>query len=151
MKTPVEIGNLIQICIIVKDIEKTLASWCDTFNVPMPKINVMEPCDVPGVTYRGKPAHYGRKLAVIRVPDQNYVFEFIQPTGGESSFQEFLDKHGEGVHHLGYAMGEKRDAIVSELYEKGFAERHFGAGVGNSWTHVDTEEALGVNLNIKIK
>ena len=64
-------------------------------------------------------------------------------------FQEFLDKHGEGVHHLGFDVGGQRDAIVEALVGKGCPLRLVGPE--KSWTIVDTEDRLGVNLNIKPK
>ena len=48
-------------------------------------------------------------------------------------------------------MGERRDAIVGELEQMGYALRPVGYSPGSSWTIVDTEDDLGVNLNIKPK
>ena len=67
------------------------------------------------------------------------------------TFREFLDKHGNGVHHLGFQVGDKRDAIVGELSDMGYDLRTVGYYPGSSWTIVDTEDDLGVNLNIKPK
>jgi hypothetical protein len=117
----------------------------------MPEIRVSEPGPRDGTTYRGKPANYGLKLAVIDAKDRGFIIELHQPTGGDSTFQEFLDKHGEGVHHLGFEVGDKRDAIIGELEGKGYKMRTIGIYPGSSWTIVDSEDKLGVNLNIKPK
>lgn len=77
------------------------------------------------------------------------MIELHQPVGGESSFQEFLDKHGNGIHHIGFEVGDKRDAIVNELAEEGYGMRTVGYYPGSSWTIIDSEDDLGVNLNIK--
>ena len=68
-----------------------------------------------------------------------------------STFREFLDKHGNGVHHIGFEVGDRRAAIVGELADMGYDLRTVGIYPGSSWTIVDTEEDLGVNLNIKPK
>jgi hypothetical protein len=151
MKNPVDFNGFIQIAIIVKDIEKAAKAWCDIFNVPMPEIRVQEPGKREGTVYRGKDAEYGLKLAVIEAKDRGFVIELHEPTGGNSTFQEFLDKHGQGVHHVGFQVGSKRDAIIGELEEKGFDMRTIGIYPGSSWTIVDSEDELGVNLNIKPK
>ncbi|GHU72144.1 lactoylglutathione lyase [Spirochaetia bacterium] len=151
MKTPVDFNGFIQVAIIVKDIEKAAKEWCDLFDAPMPNIRVQEPGPRDGTTYRGKPANYGLKLAVIDARDKGFVIELHEPTGGDSTFQEFLDKHGEGVHHLGFEVGDKRDAIIGELEGKGYKMRQIGFYPGSSWTIVDSEDKLGVNLNIKPK
>jgi hypothetical protein len=144
MKNPVDFKGFIQIAIVVKDIEKSAKAWADFFNVPVPEIQVQEKAP-EGLLNRGKQADFKRKKAVISAGA--WAIELFQPTGGESTFQEFLDKHGEGVHYLGFNAGEKRDAVVNELEEKGHALRILGPN--KLWTVVDTEEALGVCLNIK--
>jgi hypothetical protein len=147
MKNAVDFKGFIQIAIIVKDIEKAARAWADLFNVPVPEIRESSAGPDTDVTYRGKKAAYGLKLAVIKAG--NWVVELHEPTGGDSTFQEFLDKHGQGVHHLGFEVGEKRDAIIGELEDDGYKMRTIGIYPGSSWTIVDSEDALGVNLNIK--
>jgi hypothetical protein len=146
MKNPIDLKGFIQIAIVVRDIEKSAKAWADFFNVPIPEIQVQEKAPI-GLFNRGKPADFKRKKAVISAG--TWVIELFQPTGGESTFQEFLDKHGEGVHYLGFNAGGKRDAVVEELEQNGHALRILGPD--KLWTVVDTEDALGVCLNIKPK
>ena len=81
-----------------------------------------------------------------------WVLELHQADAKDSSFREFYDKHGNGVHHIGFEVGEDRDEVIRELQGMGFnTERTFGAYTGSSWTIVDSEDVLGVNLNIKPK
>jgi len=54
------------------------------------------------------------------------------------------------VHHLGFEVGDKRDDIILEMAADGYdSNRTLGIYPGSSWTIVDTEDKLGVNLNIK--
>lgn len=79
-----------------------------------------------------------------------WVLELHQPCGGLSSFQDHLDKHGNGVHHIGFRVGDERDAMVEELKAEGIdAERTVGINPGRTWTIVDFEDILGVNINLK--
>ena len=79
-----------------------------------------------------------------------FVLELHQPVSGDSTFREFLDRHGNGVHHIGFEAGSDRDAVIEHLAGIGFdTNRTLGIYPGSSWTIVDTEDALGVNLNIK--
>ncbi|MCC2314325.1 VOC family protein [Cellulomonas xiejunii] len=148
MKHPVTLGGLIQVAIVVEDMDKALDHWCELFAIERPEVRVM---GLPNAdeTYRGEQASYGMQLAVIEVPGQPVVIELMEPDDNPSTFREFLDKHGEGVHHLGFAVGDARDAVVGELAGRGHALRVEAFYPGGSWTVVDTEDVLGVNLNIK--
>lgn len=49
-------------------------------------------------------------------------------------------------------MGDARDEVIRELKGMGIdTNRTIGVYPGSSWTIVDSEELLGVNLNIKPK
>ncbi|MDR0876592.1 MAG: VOC family protein [Treponema sp.] len=151
MQNAIDFNGFIQVAIIVRDIEKAAKEWCELFDAPMPKIREYNATADNDITYRGKKAIYGLKLASIDARDRGFIIELHEPTGGESTFQEFLDKHGQGVHHLGFEAGGRRDAIIGELEEKGYEMRTIGLYPGSSWTIVDSEDKLGVNLNIKPK
>lgn len=149
MKETIGFEGFIQIALVVEDIEKAARAWSELFGVPVPPIRDTPPIPDPDQTYRGRPACYGLKLAVIEAGA--FVIELHEPDHNESTFREFLDRHGNGVHHLGFCVGERRDAVVSELEELGYALRTVGYYPGSSWTIVDSEDTLGVNLNIKPK
>jgi catechol 2,3-dioxygenase-like lactoylglutathione lyase family enzyme len=149
VQNPVPLNGLIQIALVVEDIEKALDAWCELFDVPRPEVRVTEAVPNPDETYRGEVAAYSLKLAVIDVSDRGFVIEVQEPDHNPSTFREFLTKHGEGVHHLGFQVGDARDAVVGSLEDAGYALRTVGFYPGGSWTIVDTEGALGVNLNIK--
>jgi len=147
MENPIDFDGFIQVCLVVEDIKKSAEAWAKLFNVPIPAISVDPPKENPDLTYRGKPAFYGIKMAVISAGP--FVVELIEPDDNPSTFREFLNKHGAGVHHLGFEVGERRDAIIAELEASGFDMRTVGYYPGSSWTVVDSEALLGVNLNIK--
>lgn len=147
MNQPINLDGFIQIAIVVEDIDKAAKAWANLFNIPVPAIRETPPTNNPQLTYRGKPTFYGQKMAVIRCG--SFVIELLEPDKNDSTFREFLDKHGNGVHHLGFEVGERRDAIIGELEDQGYAMRTIGFYPGSSWTIVDSEDDLGVNLNIK--
>ena len=147
MKNPIDPKGFIQINIVVADIEKAAQKWADLLNIPVPAIHTNHLEGNENYTYRGKPVSCDLKVCNIEMP--GFVIELHQPAGGESSFQEVLDKHGNGVHHLGFEVGDRRDAIIGELEDEGYTMRTVGYYPGSSWTIVDSEDSLGVNLNIK--
>jgi hypothetical protein len=149
MKNTIDLKGFIQVALVVKDIERTAKKWAELFNVPMPEIKVTEAKPDPHVMYRGRQACYGLKFAVIEVKDRGFALELHEAGEGNSTFKEFIDKHGNGVHHLGFCVGERRDMVIGELEEMGYTMRQIGMYPDGSWTIVDSEDDLGINLNIK--
>ena len=148
MKNKIGLDGFIQIALVVENIEEVAKKWADLFGVPVPAIEIHEPSDDQTLTYRGKPADY--KIKFVAIQANGFDIELMEHIEGESTFKEFFDKHGQGVHHLGFEVGNRRDAIVDELEkEKSYNLRTVGVYPGSSWTVVDTEDDLGVNLNIK--
>ncbi len=123
MKTPINKNGFIQINIVVKDIEKAARKWADLLGIPMPEIRKghLEGSKDYKYEYRGEAV--SADLLVCNIDMGGFVLELHQPVGGPSSFQEFLDTHGNGVHHIGFEVGDKRDEIISELIEEGYQMR----------------------------
>ena len=141
-------NGFIQICIVVKDIALAAEKWAQVFGVEKPEIRKTRLEGGDNYTYRGKPVSCELLVAIIQM--NGFVLELHQPVGGDSTFREFLDRHGNGVHHIGFETGGDRDEVIEHLSEIGFdTNRTLGIYPGSSWTIVDTEEALGINLNIK--
>lgn len=148
MQKPIKKEGFIQINIVVADIEKAAEKWAEILGIEKPEIYTNHLEGNEHYTYRGEPVSCDLKVANIDMG--NFVLELHQPVGGPSSFQEFLDKHGNGVHHIGFEVGSDRDRVIEDLAAAGFdTNRTLGIYPGSSWTIVDGEDTLGVNLNIK--
>lgn len=151
MENPLELDKFIQIAIIVEDIDLAAREWAELLNVPVPEVKVHQTVDTtdPNLMYYGKNYKYGLKLASIMAP-QGFIIELHQIIDDNpSTYNEFIKEHGYGVHHLGFAVGDRRDAVVNELIDRGYTKRVEHFYPGGSWTIIDAEQSLGVNLNIK--
>ena len=148
MNTPVNKNGFIQINIVVSDIETAAKKWAELLGNEVPENRNKHLEGNENYKYRGKPISCDLKVCNIEM--NGFVIELHEPVGGESSFQEFLDKHGNGVHHIGFEVGDKRDEIIEGLKAAGYdTDRTVGIYPGSSWTIVDSEDTLGINLNIK--
>ena len=148
MQTHVNKNGFIQINIVVRDIEAAAAGWAELLGIEKPQIIERHLEGGENYTYRGQPVSCDLKVCDIDMG--GFVIELHQPCGGPSSFQEYLDRHGNGVHHIGFEVGDDRDRVVAELSADGYdVNRTLGIYPGSSWTIVDSEDRLGVNLNIK--
>jgi hypothetical protein len=152
LATPLKKDQFIQVNIIVNDIHKAAKAWAALLGVPEPEIwvNHLQSNGENPYTYRGQDIPCDLQMCVIDMG--SWVLELHQVDKTPSTFREFVNKHGQGVHHLGFEVGDARDEVIRELKEMGFdTERTIGVYPGSSWTIVDSEDVLGVNLNIKPK
>ena len=63
--------------------------------------------EVTGTTVNGEPRR--TRTASWRFFDlENIQLELIQPNGVKSTWQDFLDEHGEGIHHIAFPVKEYR-------------------------------------------
>ncbi len=60
--------------------------------------------------------YQGMKIAFIPIGDSSV--ELLQDVSGASAIKKFLDKNGEGIHHIAYEVDDINQAI-SELKAKG--------------------------------
>ena len=111
--------NLIsQIGFIVKDVEKSKQKWAAFLGVPVPPtINAGE-YEVTQTRYKGNSAPKASCLMAFFSVGPNLQLELIQPNGEKSTWQDFLDEHGEGIHHIAFQV-KGMDAIIKNCEETG--------------------------------
>jgi methylmalonyl-CoA/ethylmalonyl-CoA epimerase len=76
------------------------------------------------------------------------IWESMEPIDGPTILQEFLDEHGEGIHHVAFdcadALWESRLAVFAS---RGFQLTQSGRFVGeNRFAFFDTERATGTTF-----
>ncbi len=93
--------------VIVKDMDNTIA-YLEAIGIgPFGPMGDKKWVDIPFKgELHGKPAEWKVKISSTKVGDTE--IELLQPSGGESALQEFLDEHGEGVHHIAYLSDDVR-------------------------------------------
>ena len=92
------LGNVIQVCIVTRDHRRTLQGFVNAGIGPW-TIRTVDSADLK-VSYRGTMVDVAVKLCLAN--SQNMNWEVIEPVRGQSIYTEFLDQHGEGVHHLAF-------------------------------------------------
>jgi len=95
---------VIQIGLIVKNVEKTKKKWADFFGVPVPPTIQAGDYEITQTKYKGKPAPKAGCLMAFFDAGPNMQLELIQPNGEKSTWQDFLDKKGEGIHHIAFLV-----------------------------------------------
>ena len=131
-----------QIGIVVRDIEKTAKAWASLFGFPVPSIRNA----YPHINYKGKPVETKARLCAFSMGA--VTLELIQPDETETSWKQFLDEKGEGVHFLGLMVPDLPEALKT-LEENGITRRHFGGAQWGSYSLMESEAALGATLSVK--
>ena len=101
-----------QIGILVNDIEKASQSYADLFGVENPGFVVTNVYDKARTEFKGKPTKVRSKLTFFRV-GANLSIELIESDNELSTWRESLDKNGEGVHHIAFAINGMKDKILN--------------------------------------
>jgi catechol 2,3-dioxygenase-like lactoylglutathione lyase family enzyme len=136
-----------QVAIVCRDIEATAKRWAAVLGVDPPQIRTTKPGSEVKVTFRGKPSNGQAKLAFIRLGQ--VTLELIQPVGKDTSWQQFLDKNGEGVQHVAFQV-QDLDKSVAAFGAAGMPVLHQGRYDDDSgaYVYLDSAKALGVTLEL---
>ena len=134
-----------QIGLVVRNIEKTAKAYADVFGMEVPNVIITDTEDKAHTKFNGKPTEARAKLAFFNMGSLS--LELIEPLGGPSTWKEFLDTHGEGVHHIAFQV-KGMDWVIQYLDGKGINSIQRGDFTGGRYAYVDGAEKLGVILEL---
>ena len=135
-----------QIGIVVQDAARTARRYSEIFGIGPWVFLDIHPTDL---ILHDKPRveECGIRLALAHLG--KIQFELLQPMYGPSTHMEFLQEHGEGVHHLSFGMVEDHDEIVSALNETEIGIEMQGIlGGALTFTYLATQKELGTILEV---
>ena len=152
-KDPKEIfKKFLHVGVVVKDLERTLDTLTNVFGIGPFKIVDFPPKDTDEdveMTYYGKPADFSAKFCFADMG--NIELEIIQPISGKSVWFDFLEKHGEGIHHIKFLVSDLQETkqylgeYNFELIQSGSA---VGANKGKTWAYFGTEDKIGFVIEV---
>jgi methylmalonyl-CoA/ethylmalonyl-CoA epimerase len=106
-------SKLIQVGVVVKDLDQAVAHFSSLGFGPFQPLHKPENAEE---YYRGKPMKAEMKICAANMGPVD--LELIQPVSGKSPHQEFLDRNGEGIQHIAFAVDDL-DKEVGRLTNKG--------------------------------
>jgi methylmalonyl-CoA/ethylmalonyl-CoA epimerase len=137
--------TLAQVAIVVHNIEEAARRYADILGLPVPEPIVTGPGLEANQTYRGVPSDARAKLAFFSVGQVQ--IELIEPLGGASTWQEVLDRKGEGVHHIAFWV-EGMQKSVDFLKSRGIPMVQRGDMGEGQYAYFESEPQLGVMLEL---
>ncbi|MEM2913835.1 MAG: VOC family protein [Candidatus Bathyarchaeia archaeon] len=140
-----ELKRIVHIAIIVKNIEKARTVWADLLGVEKPPIVETESWESTHMMFKGAPSKGRAKLSFFNF--ENVVLEFIQPIGTESTWHDFLEKTGEGLHHIAFEV-EDMDKMLDKFKKMGIEIEQKGDFKGGSYVYIDSKNKLGTLIEL---
>jgi methylmalonyl-CoA/ethylmalonyl-CoA epimerase len=141
MSTQPLFRKILQVGIVVRDSEATARCYWEQFGIGPWRFYTVDPTNTPHMRLRGRPVEHSFRAALATIGD--ITLELIEPLKGRSVYSEHLEAHGEGLHHLAFAVDEYESAR-NHLENSGFTELQAGRPYDvNDYCYFDTAGVLG--------
>lgn len=133
-----------QVAVVVRDIDAAMRHYVEDLGIGPWNVYTYGPERLHTMTFRGEDTSYVMILALAFVGDTMY--ELIEQVEGPTTYQEFQDAHGEGLHHLGYYVPDI-DAEIERMANLGYpllqSGRGFGVDGDGAFAYFETEPGFG--------
>lgn len=143
MSSIINTNILTQVGFIVKDIEVTKKKFAEFFGVDVPQNVDGGKYEITGTTVMGEPAPDANCLMAFFNLGNGVQIELIQPNGVKSTWQDYLDDHGEGIHHIAFGIKGMDDKIKScETFGMKCVQRGKYGNGGGEYAYLDATNDL---------
>ena len=132
-------GPVGQIGVVVRDLERAARAWSPVVQGAEWRVWTYGPETL------GLPATFSMRIALAGSGPQ---IELIQPLDGPSLYHEHLERHGEGLHHVGIYVPDAAAAAASsgfDVVQAGFGQGADGSG---GFVYLDTEATHGTIIEL---
>jgi hypothetical protein len=150
-ETRIDLGPVVQVGIVVRDVKKTMEAWTSRFVLENPRIVdwPVEGTDLgKTATYRGRYGDFRMRLGFVETG--SVQIEFIEPLEGDNIYSEFLAEHGEGIHHLLFEVPDPEGVSVqlgAPIIQSGGSTLKPGA----IFAYLDTQEMLSAMIELRTR
>lgn len=143
------LGEMRHVCLAVRDVEKTAEAFSTIFGIGPFRITLYESPSTRATVY-GKPQGYRLKFGHAEAGPVE--IELVQTLEGEASIDDFIEKRGEGIHHLAFERDPPLDDELRKWKELGVealqVDRSLSDDPKYGWAYMDTEKLVGCVLEI---
>lgn len=138
--------EMVQVGIIVKDIEKSARHWSNLLGEgKVPDIFLAAESKQNPTEYHGKRTSASARLCFFQL--DNITIELIEPVGGPSTWQEFLDSKGEGIHHIAFNIKGMKTYIKS-FEDHGIPMVQHGGWDTGEYSYMDGSSSLALIIEL---
>ncbi len=137
--------TVVQIGIIVKDVQESARHYADVFGIPEPEVVPIAADAFANTQYLGKASMAAGKGAFFKLGPVE--IELIEPVGQPSTWADFLQNRGGGIHHIAFKTGDM-GAAQRFLDSKGMQTIQQGGWDGGQYAYIESTEQLGTILEL---
>lgn len=138
-------GATMQVAMVVRDIEAAMQQHWEVFRIGPWDVYDFDATRVKNYIYRGKPATHTCLIAVCWSGDTQ--LELMQPLTGYSIYDEFLDRHREGLHHIKLYYADVHKA-AADFETRGYPVIQSGLFDEDQHYYLDTEKDFGYIIEL---
>jgi len=134
--------RITQVAVVVKDLQKTMEAYTRIMGWQPWSVYEHKPPILHHTELHGKPTDYSMLGAEVHCNPID--FEILQPLEGPSIYKEFLEQHGEGLHHVSVVNTAENVVQALENFKKNGVDVTMSGrlGEGISFYYMDTEPVL---------
>ena len=134
---------IVQVAIVTADLEACAARQTALFGNGPWRVYELGAHNIRDYTLHGEPAT-GSTLVALN--DARPQVEILQPLAGTSTHREWLEEHGQSVHHVAVVVPSVDEAVglaAAEGMEVVSSGWGFGSDGSGSFAYLDATEVLG--------
>jgi methylmalonyl-CoA/ethylmalonyl-CoA epimerase len=136
-----------QIAVVVNDLQETMEQYTKLLGWGPWNVYRHEPPRLHDTVVRGEDIEYTMLGAETRVGEMG--FELLQPLEGPSIYKEWLNRHGEGLHHVAVMLHDFDESTeLKRRFDEIGASVLMGGRIGETieFYYLDTEPSLKIIL-----
>ena len=143
----IQLNEIVHACVVVNDVERTAENISEKFGIGPFEVR-QKSYPESQASIRGEPVAYTLKFAYARVGP--ITLELVETVEGRTIYQEFLEEHGEGLHHLGFPTPLPFDAELDKWEKAGIKPLQVSRldDPEEGWAYMDTQGLAGFILEI---
>ena len=140
--------RLCQVGLVVRDLDKAMEKYRNLLGMEPVRVIEKSPTAPGKKYYRGRESDFYQRVALYDFGGME--FEILQPYGEASALSDYLEEHGEGLHHVAF---DTDDFKGTEALLESFGARKIQTGPTSrhpalEWGFFDTGEQLGTMIEL---
>jgi len=134
-----------QVALVVEDSNMIANAIAEVLGVAVPEGHWTDPLEEAHTRFKGEATTARAKLVFFQF--ENIQLELIQPDGNPSTWQQFLDEHGQGLHHIAFKVKDMEKEIL-RLEGLGLQLEQRGDYTGGEYAYLNGEDKIACILEL---